>query len=286
MKKKIIFLSVILLALFMGVFVFKRTEKRPEKVEYSVPEVQVYENLRKEPIEWVDAETTEQLEQLFKGTEYDNIPRIFVRRFPDDFSSKGNPVLFAEVLLPYLLRENELLQAERAAFLAIADKIKNAQQLTQKEKDFWDKLVLKYEVLNPDMSGQQEILFMRLDRISPSMAIAQGLEATQNARSDLDAPFDVRRWNNRKEYDFVRYSDLALAVSDYALELNRGQSYLKFHMLRAAQRPSRTPLKGKIFARGLKYYKLEDVAYIQKLDEIFKYYKFEKLDESQFRKEK
>ena len=45
---------------------------------------------------------------------------------------------------------------------------------------------------------------------------------------------------------------------------------------------SKTPLKGKIFARGLTYYKLEDAAYLQKLQEIFNWYKFEKLDESQF----
>ena len=85
----------------------------------------------------------------------------------------------------------------------------------------------------------------------------------------------------------MHYPDLAAAVSDYALELNRGQSYLKFHMLREAQRKSvRRPLFGKKFARGLSYYKIEDPDYTRKLEAIFDRYKFQDLDNAKFEGDK
>lgn len=286
MKKFLIFLLPILIAGVLS-YPFLTKEKKPVtmpviETDLSVPEIKAYQQMEQAPIKWTEVQTTAELEDLFKDVQYDKMPRVFVRRFPADFAQKGSPALMATVLLPHILRQNELLLAERAAFLALADKLKNNQPFTQKEEEFWTNLIYKYEVLNPDKIGQQEFLYRRIDRISPSLAVAQSIEATQNAKIHLNSPFDVRRWNDKKVYDFVVYDDLASAVADYALELNRGYSYLKFHMLRSAQRPSRTPLKGKIFARGLTYYKLEDVAYLQKLQEIFKWYQFEKLDEAQF----
>ena len=294
MKKKIIIISVLVVLCLaaVGVWFLTGNKETPKTVQEAVdmpavPEIKVYEDFEKNALDLIDVSSTEELKKLFDNTRYDNMPRIFVRRFPDDFAKQGNPVLFAQVLLPHLLRQNELLLAERAAFLVLADKVIRGENFTQKENDFWEKLVLKYEVLNPDKAGQVDVLHNRVDRISPSLAVAQGLEATDLAKEDLDAPFDVRRWNDKKEYDFVRYPDLASAVADYALELNRGYSYLKFHIMRSEQRVSvYHPLKGKNFARGLVYYKIEDPEYVKKLEQIFDWFRFQKLDESEFEKEK
>lgn len=294
MKKKIIIISALVVLCFaaVGVWFLTGNKETPKTVQEAVdmpavPEIKVYEDFEKNAPDLIDVSSTEELKKLFDNTRYDNMPRIFVRRFPDDFAKQGNPVLFAQVLLPHLLRQNELLLAERAAFLVLADKVIRGENFTQKENDFWEKLVLKYEVLNPDKAGQVDVLHNRVDRISPSLAVAQGLEATDLAKEDLDAPFDVRRWNDKKEYDFVRYPDLASAVADYALELNRGYSYLKFHIMRSEQRVSvYHPLKGKNFARGLVYYKIEDPEYVKKLEQIFDWFRFQKLDESEFEKEK
>lgn len=285
MKKYLILFFCILAVVGAGVLFFMKTEKptySEVEIDLSVPQIELYHRMEEEPIDLIQVQTTAELEALFDNVKYDKVPKIFVRQLPADFAQKGTPVLMAMVLLPHILRQNELLLAERDAFLALSDKLKNNQPFTQKEEEFWNTLIYKYEVLNPDKIGQQEFLYRRIDRISPSLAIAQSIEATQNGKIHLNSPFDVRRWNDNKVYDFVQYDDLASAVADYALELNRGYSYLKFHMLRSYQRPSKRPLKGKTFARGLTYYKLEDPTYLQKLQEIFNWYKFEKLDEAQF----
>ncbi|MBE6450194.1 MAG: hypothetical protein E7013_05885 [Alphaproteobacteria bacterium] len=286
-KNLILLLTVFAIVLSFSIFFYSKKEVKDTDVLPSQKVVQItalddYLNLENAPLQWTDVQTTEELEKLFEGVKFDKIPKIFVRRFPDDFSQKGYPVLLAKTLLPHILRQNQLLTAERNAFLVLVDKLKNKQPFTQAEEDFWNKLIFKYEVLNPDKIGQQATLFQRLDRISPSLAIAQSIEATQNAKIHLDMPFDVRRWNDKKEYDFVQYDDLASAVADYALELNRGYSYLKFHMLRAEQRPANMPLHGRIFARGLTYYKIEDINYVNKLLAVFDYYDFQKLDEATF----
>ncbi len=287
MKKGIIIF--ILFVAVVGLFFFVRSGAKEEKaLEILTPtagEVTHYKQMEKAPIEWTDVQTTDELAGLFKDVRYDRVPRLFVRQFPSDFAQKGNPALFAMVLLPHLLQQNELVLVERAAYLALADKLKNGDKLNDEEEAFWNDLVLKYEVLNPDKNGQMETLFRRIERVSPSLAIAQGLEATNDAKQDLDSPFDVRRWNEQKQYDYVKYPDLASAVADYALELNRGYSYLKFHIMRSARMESKKPLKGSDFLRALEYYKIEDADYIQKLRAIFDWYGFQVLDEAKFIKE-
>ena len=290
-KRNLLFLGVLALLVVIvgGIFLFS---KQPQKDVPSKPEVKtdVVEAESPNPSDdeknlpnFIDVKNTEELRALFKGVRFDRIPRIFVRRFPKDFAEKGDSALFATVLLPYILRENELLADERKVFLFLSPKVERGEELTDVENAMWDKLVYKYEVLDPDKTGQRETLFNRIDRISPALAVAQALEATNLGKEDLDAPFDVRRWNDKKEYVFVRYPNLAEAVTDYALEINRGYSYLKFHMLRTAQRASLYhPFLGRSFARRMVYYKLEDPDYVRKLDEIFKWYKIKKLDESKF----
>ena len=291
MKKGIIILILVLLLGIGGIVAIYYFADDTHNLETSLsepavtPEIKAYQKLASLPIKWTDVQTTAELKELFKEARYDKMPRIFVRRFPDDFASQGNEGLLATVLLPHLLRQNQLLQAERAAFLSLADKVNKGIAFTPAEDAFWNDLVLKYEVLNPDKIGQKEVLFRRIDRLSPSLAIAQSLEATNMGKEDLDAPFDVRRWNDQKQYDFVRYPDLSAAVADYALELNRGYSYLKFHMLRSYQSRSKRPLRGRVFARGLGYYKIEDPAYVQKLLGIFDWFQFAAIDEAAFVKE-
>ena len=284
MKKWIFLLLFVFIAITSGMYLYELDKSR--KLDAPIAH-HLSTKKTKECVTFTDVKTTEELKNLFKDARYDRMPKIFIRRFPDDFAKEGNPALFAAVLLPHLLRHNEFLADERDAFLILNDKIKKGQSFTDAEEAFWNRLVLKYEVLNPDKAGQKEILYDRVDRISPSLGVAQALEATDLATKDFDAPFGVRRWNDKKEYDFVRYANLADAVEDYALELNRGRSYLPFHLTRSAQRSAiEKPLLGKNFARGLTYYKIEDPAYVKKLEKIFERYKIQDLDESKFEKEK
>ena len=286
MKKWKFFLIFLLIIAISGLYL--ALKNKPQKLEEQmVHTVPVKQDVEKNNIVFTDVKTTEELKNLFKDARYDKMPKIFIRRFPDDFAQKGNPALFAAVLLPHLLHQNELLEDERDAFIALNDKIRNGEPFTQSEEAFWNELVMKYEVLNPDKDGQKETLYNRVDCISPSLAVAQALEATDLATKDFDAPFGVRRWNDKKEYDFVHYANLSDAVSDYALELNRGRSYFPFHVMRTVQRSSiRHPLLGRSFAKALAYYKIEDPAYTNKLDKIFERYKIQELDESKFEKEK
>ena len=137
MKKFLIFLLPILIAGVLS-YSFLKEEKEPSimpviETDLSVPEIKAYQQMERAPINWTEVQTTAELEDLFKDVQYDKMPSVFVRKFPSDFAQKGTPVLMATVLLPHILRQNELLLAERAAFLALADKLKNNQPFTKKE---------------------------------------------------------------------------------------------------------------------------------------------------------
>ena len=245
-----------------------------------------YLKKKNEAIAFSDVQTTEELRHLLNDYDYDNTPRIFVRNFPADFKEKGDLPLFVRTLLPHILRENELLSLERKAFLKLADKIKTHQNLTPKETAFFNDLVLKYEVLKPDLAGQADKLYDQVDRISPSLAIVQALYGTMYMDENFNSPFDVYRWNKEKQYERVIYPNLAEAVADYALELNRGISYDSFHHKRSIYRDTQYELPGSVFAEDLSLYMIEEKEYTDTLLLLFNDIDSYEMDLATFKKGK
>ena len=118
--KKIYLFFFVFFILLIGLFLFARYLERKmseavlsedvilsEKTEdVSVSQIDAYLSKVAEPIVWTDVQNTSELAELFKDARYDEMPKIFVRRFPDDFSQNGSPVLMATVLLPHILFQN------------------------------------------------------------------------------------------------------------------------------------------------------------------------------------
>lgn len=287
-------LGIVFCVVFMlgaTLFTFLRpfiTEKRSPTLtqDYSISEIDTYLKKKNESIAFSDVRTTEELRLLLNNYDYDKTPRIFVRNFPSDFKEKGDLPLFVRTLLPHILRENELLSLERKAFLKLADKIKTHQNLTSKESAFFNDLVLKYEVLKPDLAGQADKLYDQIDRISPSLAIVQALYGTMYMDENFNSPFDVYRWNKEKQYERVIYPNLAEAVADYALELNRGISYDSFHHKRSIYRDTQYELPGSVFAGDLSLYMIEEKEYTDTLLLLFNDIDSYELDFATFKKGK
>ena len=127
MKKFFIFLLIVLvvvLSLF-AVFYFRdsakviRIENLSSNEEDQIAELKAYLSLENKPIQWTDVQSTADLEKLFEGVKFDKIPQIFVRRFPDDFSQNGYPLLLAKTLLPHILRQNQLLSLLKVVAVAL-----------------------------------------------------------------------------------------------------------------------------------------------------------------------
>lgn len=242
--------------------------KPNSNVVQQMDEIDMFLKMQSTPPVMTDVQTTQELKNLLGAYSYAQTPRIYVRRFPADFATNGDRDTFMRTLLPHVLRQNELLKAERALFLKLANKANKKEQLTQKELGFIQSLVLKYEVIAPDFISQINALYHKVDRISPSVALVQAMDETQNMTQMLDAPFGVFRWNKQKEYARVQYPDLASATADYALEINRGTSYHEYHSKRSIYRDSHYELPGEALVDGLSFYKRKDTEYVRKLKQL------------------
>ena len=69
----------------------------------------------------ITPKTTAELEKLF-NTEKGTVPRLFVKKLPDDFSKKGTKELYAKVFTALILRENEQILGDRYLFLILKEK--------------------------------------------------------------------------------------------------------------------------------------------------------------------
>ena len=85
-------------------------------------------------------QTTAELEKAFKNSNKE-LPRIFVKKLPSDFSEKGSKELYSKVLTALILRENEQILNERILFLLLKEKADKGQAWTKDEQVYFNYLV-------------------------------------------------------------------------------------------------------------------------------------------------
>lgn len=233
---------------------------------------------------YIEPKTTAELERYFTDFDRNAVPRIFVKNFPVDFGLKGNSALFAKVLLPYLLKENEQLEKDRVEILALCTKVFQNKPLTASEEMLWNAYVTRYEIFEPDKPTEAQALTDMVDKISPSLAIAQALEETYLGRVHLNSVFGLYHWNDEGKYVRTTYPTLQEQVEAYVLQMNRAPSYYRWRDWRKIHRPTRYNNPGRVFLKGLEPYHPEDREYIVRVDRLYEKYQLETLDFSHLQK--
>ncbi len=227
---------------------------------------------------FIQVKTTEELAEKLKNFDRLAVPRIYIENFPGDFSWNADPALFVKALLPYILYQNEQLEAERKELFKISTKIFNNQPLTEQEQSFFNALVTKYEVFEVGPLSQAHELLQRVDKVSPSLAMAQALDTTQGGKINLDAPFGIYKWNEKGLYDRERYPTLEKAVEEYVSQLNKAESYYRWRGLRTIHRPTKYALPGRVFLKGLAPYEPDNPDYIERIRGVYNQYLLDNLD--------
>ena len=256
MKKKITFFLVCLTVAFSAF-------AAPTDFERLLP------LLTKEKTEQeISPKTTEELEKLFQNSDKE-LPRVFVKKLPDDFAQKGNKKLYAKVLTALILRENEHILNDRILFLLLKEKADKGEKWTEKEKAYFDYLVNKYDsVVLKTIPTQINDLIMKIDEIPPSLAVAQSVLETNFGKKNISSPFGQQGWIDNKTYAPLLYENLSDAVRAYVQEMNSTPNYEDWHRLRAKHTQEQTPRASLYIAGGLRTYRPEDTAYIEKVKRI------------------
>ena len=209
--------------------------------------------------------TTQELKELFQDSET-QLPRVFVKRLPDDFAKQGNKKLYAKILTALILRENEKILNERVLFLLLKEKFDKGEKWTDQEEAYFNFLVNKYDssVLKT-VSTKINDLIMKIDEIPPSLAVFQSALETDFGKKNLLSPFGQQGWLDDSTYAPIRYTNLSDAVHAYVQEMNSTPNYEDFHRLRAKYIQKQTPKGSFYMAQGLRTYRPENTSYIEKI---------------------
>lgn len=217
----------------------------------------------------VNVKTTAELKELFKSSK--ELPRIFIKKLPDDFAQKGNKNLYAKVLTALILRENEQILNERILFLLLKEKADKGLAWTQQEQTYFNYLVNKYDaIVLKTIPTKINDLFMKIDEIPPSLAIAQSAFDTDFGKENMESPFGQMGWLDNQTYAPLKYENLSDAVRAYVIEMNSTPNYDDWRRIRDKHTHQQTPNASYYMVQGLRTYRPEDTAYIEEIRNLMK----------------
>ena len=255
--KKIILLFLICFGINFG------GSAAPSDFEKLLP-VLTKENNEKE----ITPKSTEELKKLFENSDQE-LPRVFVKKVPNDFSEKGNSKLYSKIITALILRENEQILNERILFLLLKDKADKGQSWTPQEQAYFDYLVDKYDaIVLKTVPTKINDLFMKIDEIPPSLAIAQTALDTDFGKKNLESPFGQMGWLDNQTYAPIKYENLSDAVKEYVKEMNSTPNYDDWRRARDKHTHQQTPKASLYMVSGLRTYRPEDTAYIEKIRKL------------------
>ena len=108
-------------------------------------------------------------------------------------------------------------------------------------------------------------LFMKIDEIPPSLAIAQSALDTDFGKKNLESPFGQMGWLDNHTYAPIKYKNLSDAVKAYIQEMNATPNYDDWRWARDKHTHRQTPRASLYMVSGLQTYRPEDTAYIEKI---------------------
>jgi uncharacterized FlgJ-related protein len=213
----------------------------------------------------ISPKTTAELEKLF-DTPKGEIPRLFVKKLPDDFAEKGSKELYAKVITALILKENEQILGEQYLFSILKEKADKGLKWNEKEKQFFDYLVEKYDaIVLKTIPTKIADLTYKIDEIPPVLAIIQSAVQTNWGKENMDSPYGQKGWMDRENYDFIKYPNLIEATQKYVLEMNSTPNYDGWRNQRANQNYRQKKQGSFQIIQSVRTYMPENVNYVSKL---------------------
>jgi len=235
----------------------------------------------------VGALGAEGLETQFRDHGYDldriadgraTVPRLFASQFPTDLPeldpAARRKLLFAKIMLPLILNENERINANRAR----AGRLIGRAHRSRAEVRWLRRLAADYGV----EYGVWGRLSRRMDVVPTSLALAQGaIESgwgTSRFAQQGNAVFG--QWTTDRSgmtperraagatHRVATFRNLGRSVARYMHNLNTHSAYTRFREVRAQARSSGRTLSGAEYAGALEEYSETGGEYIGLLRQI------------------
>jgi Bax protein len=206
--------------------------------------------------------------------------------------------LFFRGIAPLILRSNELILEDRDRLEHIRSSFQNSDSLSDTDQIWIQKLADLYKIKIPDdqlTESELDELWLRVDMVAPSLALAQSAEESGWGSSRFaaqgNAMYGQWTWGKnaivpeqqRKElgnYGIAAFESLQESISAYMLNLNTHNAYSDLRSRRATLRKSGEKITGAILAEGLIRYSERGEAYVESLKSMMEYNKLSPVDDA------
>lgn len=231
------------------------------------------------------------------------VPRIFISRLPYDWGdftdAAQRKLAFTTVLLPLVLRANEVILKRRARLVELADRAETGKRISARDRLWVKTLAAYYEVETFEVTEKLlNTLGYRVDIVPPSLAIAQAAIESgwgtsrftvkgnalygQWAEEGGDAMVPAERDAGRT-YAIQSFETLQDSILAYMHNLNTHRAYRKFRMARGEMRNAGQQISGAVLAKHLKAYSQKGGRYVRDLIAIMLHNSLGALDGAELR---
>ena len=238
------------------------------------------------------------INKLFKDTEHNLndvrekklVKPIALTLLPNELkiieNSKKRKEFFIQIVLPLILKENNIIKKDRRTLFNIINKSNN----TASEINWLEKKYKQYGVKSKDLAT----LKIRMDEIPVSLAIAQAAKetgwGTSRFAQEGNALFGQWTWSGEglkpkqakegEDHKVMKFNILQASVRAYQRNLNTHSTYKAFRKARAESRDSKKPLDSIKLAEYLNKYAETGNQYVQVLQKIIIQNKLKDFDDA------
>lgn len=234
------------------------------------------------------------------------IPRVYLTIIGDRWGSSttkeitvvNKKRLFFRGIAPLILRSNELIQNDRKRLEEISSSFLQNTSISETDQIWLQKLAELYKVktnegqLNESML---EELWVKVDVVPPSLAMAQGAEesgwGTSRFAAAGNAIYGQWTWGKnaivpkeqREElgnYGIAAFESLQESVSAYMLNLNTHNAYAGLRGKRAELRKNGDKISGSVLAEQLTKYSERGEEYVKTLKNMMDYNQLSPVDDA------
>lgn len=225
------------------------------------------------------------------------VPRVFVSDLPErlsDLTVRERKQVFTHLLLPLILRVNELIQQDRRRLIGIRERLSAGLPLDEIENRWLAALARTYRLGGAVANAGYDFdeLMLRVDAIPPSLALAQaaiesGWGTSRFAQSG-NALFGQWVWGAKglvpgdrddgKDHMIGSYEYLIQSIRSYARNLNTHRAYRGFRTQRAGFRVESGRAPGLQLAETLTAYSQRGDEYVREVKAIIASNRFAELE--------
>ncbi len=238
------------------------------------------------------------INKLFKETDYNLndvrqkklVKPVALTLLPTELkmieNSKKRKEFFIQIVLPLIIKENNIIKKDRITLFNIINKSNN----TTVEYNWLEKKYKQYGVKSKDLST----LKIRMDEIPVSLAIAQAAKetgwGTSRFAQEGNALFGQWTWSGEglkpkdaekgADHKVMKFNILQASVRAYQRNLNTHPTYKDLRKARAEFRDSNKPLDSLELSNYLNKYAETGNQYVEVLQQIIKQNKLKDFDDA------